>query len=353
MGGRHLARVSRAANRVMNEIGDFEIGAGRPPYVIAEIGFNHEGDLDLALAMIDAAAEAGAQAAKFQTYRAANLVLDSVEHFNVIRHGELDREAHRRLADHAAARGIHFMSTPYDLDCVDLLIELGVPALKVASMDLTNHPLLAHAARTGLPLIVSTGMAIESEIEEAIGVMRSAGCDQIVLLHCMSKYPADPAHANLATIPHLARRFGLPVGWSDHVLGNEVAFAATALGACVIEKHFTTDKHLPGPDHRISADPAEMAALVAGSRAVCAALGTARADDDRPDRPESRLYRRGLFARRPIAAGETITPEMVACVRPEAILAPKDEGLVIGRRARVAIDKNQALGLELLDGDRG
>lgn len=334
----------------MTKIGNIEIGAGRAPYVIAEIGFNHEGDLDLARAMIDAAAAAGAHAAKFQTYRAANLVLDSVEHFNVIRHGELDREAHEILASHAHDRGIHFMSTPYDHDCLDLLVEVGVPAIKIASMDLTNHPLLAHAARTGLPVILSTGMAVESEIEEALGVLRSAGARDVVLLHCLSKYPADPEQANLNTIPHLARRFELLTGWSDHVLGNEVAFAATALGACVIEKHFTTDKNLPGPDHVISADPAEMAALVSGSAAVARALGSARADGERPDRPESRLYRRGLFARRPIAVGETITPEMVACVRPEALLAPKDEVLVLGRRATVAIAKNQALALDLLDG---
>ncbi|MFT7618906.1 MAG: N,N'-diacetyllegionaminate synthase [Planctomycetota bacterium] len=328
------------------KIGNTEIG--QRAYVIAEIGFNHEGDLDLAFAMIDAAAEAGADAVKFQTYRAEDLVLDSVDHFEVIRHGELGHKAHVALAARAKEKGVDFLSTPYDCESVDLLHAIGSPAFKIASMDLTNLPLLRHAASKGKPLILSTGMAVESEVSQALETLAEVGCNDVVLLHCISKYPTDPADVNLRTMNWMEQEFGTLVGWSDHVLGNAVVFAATTLGACVIEKHFTTDKTLPGPDHAISMDPAELADLVSGVRTIEASLGKPQLNQDRPDRPEGRLYRRGLFARSAIAQGTVITDDMVACVRPEAILAPDQRPLVVGAVALVDIEKNQAFDLKLV-----
>ncbi len=327
-------------------IAEFEIGS--QAYVIAEIGFNHEGKLDLAIEMIEAAAAAGANAVKFQTYHANQLVLDSVAHFDVIRHGELDRDAHVTLANRARELGVHFLSTPYDIGSVDMLDDLGSPAFKIASMDLTNLPLLRHVASKGKPVIVSTGMATAGEVNEALEALAEGGCNDVVLLHCISKYPTDPKDVHLRSMTWMAEEFGTHVGWSDHVLGNDVVLGAIALGACVIEKHFTTDKSLPGPDHAMSQDPEELASMVRGIRVIEAALGSACVDESRPDRAESRLYRRGLFASGPIAKGTVITDAMVSCVRPEAQLAPWQRTLVIGEVAQVDIEKNQELNLDLV-----
>ena len=329
-------------------IGDRAVGEGHPTYVIAEIGFNHEGDMDLAVRMIEAAAEAGVDAVKFQTYRAADLVLESTEHFQTIRHGELSPDDHRRLVQAARASGVAFLSTPYGFESVDVLERVGVPAYKVASMDLTNLPLLRYIAATGKPMLVSTGMATIGEIAEAVETIQSAGNDQIVLLHCISEYPAAPEDAHLRSISLLQDAFGLPVGYSDHVLGNAVALAAVTLGACVVEKHFTTDKALPGPDHRISADPEEMAQLVRDIRAIERSLGDGRALLGRPDRGNAPLFRRGLFASMDIPAGTVITEEMVKCVRPQRGLPPRYLDWVIGRTARADIKKEQPLTWDLL-----
>ena len=325
-----------------------EIGAGRPCYVVAEIGFNHGGDLDLAEDMVAAAAGAGVDAVKFQTYRADRLVLEAMPHFGLIKDGELSLQAHLRLARAAAARGVHFLSTPYGRESVDLLERVGVPAYKIASMDLTNHALLGDVAATGKPVLLSTGMATLGEIAEAVATLKDAGNTDVVLLHCISKYPAPPETANLRTIGQLADEFGLPVGYSDHVLGPVAALGAVALGACVVEKHFTTDKSLPGPDHKISADPAEMGRLVRDIRRLEAALGRRAADSDRPDRAEASQFRRSLFAAVDIPAGTAITDAMVKCVRPGGGLPPKRLGQVIGRVARAHIAREAPISLESL-----
>ncbi len=273
---------------------------------------------------------------------------DCVEHFEVIRGGELDREAHVLLSQRARERGVHFLSTPYDNESVDILDELDSPAFKIASMDLTNLPLLSHVGSKGKPVILSTGMAVAEEVNTALETLAAAGCQQFALLHCVSRYPTEPADVNLATMPWMAEEFGVPVGWSDHVLGNEIVMAAVSLGACIIEKHFTTDKNLPGPDHALSADPAELEAMVRGIRSVEAAMGEARLHEGRPDRPESRLYRRGLYAREDIPRGTVITKDMLACVRPESKMHPRDFDLLVGAVAGVDIKKNQAMELNLL-----
>lgn len=324
------------------------VGERRPAYLVAEIGFNHGGDVGLATRMIGTAAGAGADAVKFQTYQASGLVLEGADHFGIIKGGELSLEDHQRLAQAARACGVAFLSTPFSRESVDILEKVNVPAYKVASMDVTNLPLLRYIGRTGKPILLSTGMATLGEIAEAIEAIAEVGNRHVILLHCISKYPADPGEIHLRTMERLRDAFGLPVGYSDHTLGNASALAAVALGACVIEKHFTTDKTLPGPDHKISADPQEMAALVREIRTVEQSLGERDAISRRPDRDAARLFRRGLFAKLDIPAGTVITEAMVKCVRPEQGLPPKCWDEVIGRTARADIKKDSPLTWDLV-----
>lgn len=263
------------------------MGSGRPCFIIAEAGVNHNGSLDLALKLVDAAVAAGADAVKFQTFRADRLVTlhapkaayqsettgGAESQFEMLRKLELDERGHRALVDHCASRGIAFLSTPFDEESADILETLGVPAYKLPSGELTNLPFLRHVAQKKRPMIMSTGMATMEEVGKAVEAVRIAECTDLILLHCVSAYPADPADVNLRAMATLAESFGVPVGYSDHTLGIEVALAAVAMGACILEKHFTLDRSLPGPDHRISAEPAELATLVASARKVEAALG--------------------------------------------------------------------------------
>lgn len=322
------------------------ISASNPAYIIAEIGFNHGGDVSLAASMIEAAARSGADAVKFQTFVAEKLVLDNVEHFGIIKNCELSPEAHLQLAQIAKTNGVSFISTPFDSDAVTTLERAQVPAYKVASMDITNHQLLKVIAQTGKPIILSTGMASVSEVAEAVETITGQGNQQIALLHCVSKYPTEPKDADLQVIPYLRDIFNRPVGWSDHVLGNAVALAAVAVGARVVEKHFTIDKNLPGPDHALSSDPSELSKLVADIRSIESALLPVSNLSTRSDRDNARLFRRGIYAACQISEGEIITAEMVRCLRPETELSPRALDLVIGRRAQRSIDRNQAISLD-------
>lgn len=329
----------------LKEIGvaNKKIGGANPAYIVAEIGFNHEGNMELAVRMIEAAAKVGVDAVKFQSFSAGNLVLDTSDHFNLIKQGELSADDHKYLANAARGNGITFLSTPFDKKNVDVLETIGVSAYKVASMDLTNLPLLQYIATTGKPMILSTGMGNLKEIAEAVETVMNKGNSQIILLHCISHYPAAPGDANLCAISYLKEVFGLPVGWSDHVLGNAVALAAVAMGACVIEKHFTVDKSLPGPDHKLSANPDEMLQLVQDIRIIEKSMGSSKTLWERPDRQMSKIFRRGIFAGMDISAGTVITEGMVKCLRPEEGLPPKNLETVIGRVAKVAIKKNQPI----------
>ena len=263
-------------------IGERPVGVGHPCFVIAEAGVNHNGSLDMALKLVDAAVEAKADAVKFQTFRAERLLTpeapkaayqiensDRTEtQFEMLQRLELDEAAHRTLMDHCRRRGLAFLSSPFEQGSADFLETLGVPAFKIPSGEVTNLPFLCHVARKGIPLILSTGMATLEEVEVAVAAIRSSGCRQLVLLHCVSAYPASPSDANLRAMATLARTFGTPVGYSDHTLGIEVALAAVAMGAAVIEKHFTLDRTMPGPDHQASSEPGELALLVSGIRKV-------------------------------------------------------------------------------------
>lgn len=345
------------------QVGKKVIGPGQPVFVIAEAGVNHNGDLKLARALIDVAVEAGADAVKFQTFRADRLATpnapkaeyqlqttgDAESQFEMLRRLELSADAHRELRAYSHERGIIFLSTPFDEEAVDLLDELGVPAFKISSGDLTNSPLLEHVAGKGKPVILSTGMSELSELIEAVSVLNTAGCENPVLLHCVSNYPADAVEINLRAMQTMRSAFDVPVGFSDHTEGIDVALAAVALGACVIEKHFTLDRTLPGPDHRASLEPAELRELVRSIRRVETALGNGRKVPTASELETAKVARRSLVAACDIPAGATLEREMVVMRRPGTGLSPSTLSAVLGRRAMRDIAAGTLLDAEMFD----
>ena len=328
-------------------------------FLIAEAGVNHNGQLDLALKLVDAAHAAGADAVKFQTFRAEDLALPGAataayqqgntgetDQVAMLRKLELSAERHMTIATHCARVGIEFMSTPFSEDAVDLLAGLGVKRLKLSSGELTNRPLLEKAAESGLPLILSTGMATLDEARQAVAWIRAvwertgtpapaAPMDApLVLLHCTSAYPAPDGALNLRALHTLAEGTGLPVGYSDHSLGNTAALAAAALGACVIEKHITLDCDLPGPDHRASSEPPEFAALAAELRRVEAMLGDGL-KQPRPDELEVRaVARRSVVLACDLPAGAVLHRQHLLLRRPESGIPAAELDAVLGRALR-------------------
>ena len=332
-------------------IGKQKIGEGQPCFLIAEAGVNHNGRLDLALQLVDAAADAGADAVKFQTFRADDLVTADAPkaeyqaantgtagtQLEMLRSLELKPEWHKEIQAHCRKRGLLFLSTPFDEKSADFLEELKVPAFKVSSGDLTNLPFLRYLAQKRKPLILSTGMATTGEIHAALGAVREVGRGEVALLHCVTRYPADPSEMNLRAMRALAAEFQVPVGLSDHTLGIEVSLAAVALGACVVEKHFTMDRTLPGPDHKASIEPSELAAWVRGIRNVEAALGMADKSPSAYELEIARVARKSLVAACDIPAGAAVKREMLVIKRPGTGLAPGLLEKVVGRSARCNI----------------
>ena len=257
-------------------------------FIIAEAGVNHNGSIVLAKQLIDVAVKAHADAVKFQTFIAEDVVSNdapkaeyqkqttdaSESQLDMIKKLELSKEDHQELMDYAKQKNIMFLSTPFDEISVDLLIELGLPLIKISSGEITNHPFLKYIAKKGLPIILSTGMSTLEEVAEAVSVMKETGCKDLTLLHCTSNYPARVEDCNLLAMKTMADAFDVPVGYSDHTPGIYVPLAAAAMGVCVIEKHFTLDKNLPGPDHRASLEPAELEEMVREIRNVEKALGS-------------------------------------------------------------------------------
>jgi len=324
------------------------LGADQPPYVIAEIGSNHNGDMDLCRRLIDAAADAGADAVKFQSWSASSLISeaeyerhptysDTKKHFGSLREMveryQLSPEQHEEVAAHCRARGVDFLSTPFSPAEVDLLVALDVPALKVASMDVNHLPLLKYLGHTGRPVLLSTGMATTAEVARAVDTLRAAGTSDLVLLHCVSIYPPDPTTINLRNLTTLGEAFSAPVGFSDHTLGVAVPLAAVALGACLVEKHFTLDKDLEGWDHAISADPDELAAICAGSREIWAALGSPERTVSEAELTKRGQFRRRVVLRRAVAAGQTVSLDDLDFKRPGTGIGPDETAYVVGRRA--------------------
>jgi N,N'-diacetyllegionaminate synthase len=323
-----------------------------PVFVIAEAGVNHDGELARALALCDAAKAAGADAVKFQTFRAEDLVVPGaptaqyqqrqtgeLDQFSMLRKLELTRAQHEQIRDHCDRIGIEFFSTPFSLDAVDLLVALGVRRIKMPSGELTHRALVEHACRSGLPVLLSTGMATMDEVREALQWARAArgSLDGVSVLHCTSAYPASDEALNLRAITTMRSGLGLPVGYSDHSVGIEASLAAVALGATIIEKHITLDRTLPGPDHAASLEPAEFAAMVRGIRRIAAMLG----DGVKAPRPEeqdaARVARRSIVAAVDIPAGAALRADMLACRRPATGIAPREWERVVGGTARGAI----------------
>jgi len=340
------------------------IGPGHPPYLVAEMSGNHKGDPNRALAMVEAAKAAGANALKLQTYTADTLTLDCDRPAFVIQDGlwrgrrlyDLYQEAHTPWDWHESlfvrgrALGLTVFSSPFDATAVALLERLGAPAYKIASFELIDLPLIERVAATGKPVIMSTGLATEEEIAEAVAAARAAGCRDLLLLHCVSAYPAPPAAANLRRIPALADRFGVPVGLSDHTLGLAVAMAAVALGAVLIEKHFTLARADGGIDSAFSLEQGELSALAEGIRTAFAAMGDGRPERD-AEEIGGRAFRRSLYVVADVPAGTVLTAETIRSIRPGGGLPPKYYPAVLGRRARRPLQRGEPLTWDMIQED--
>lgn len=336
------------------------VGDNYPCFVIAEVGVNHNGRLDLALQSIDVAAEAGADAVKFQTFKAEKLVTRSAprakyqeqntgnqqSQFDMLKALELSDNDHRAIVERCRERNIIFMSTPFDEESATLLHDLGMPVFKIPSGELTNIPLLRHIAGFGKPLIVSTGMSSLGDVEVAVETIEKAGNSQIILLHCVSNYPAAPEEVNLRAMLTMKAAFGLPVGYSDHTLGIEIGISSAALGACVLEKHFTLDSTLPGPDHRASAEPAELKRLIRGIRMIEAAMGDGRKVATESERDTARVARKSLVAAIDIAAGTELSEDLIAIRRPGTGLAPIMKPHLVNRKLKISVAAGDLLRLE-------
>lgn len=287
-------------------------------YVIVEIGLNHGGDLDLAEKMIESAAQAGADAVKFQSFYASDLYFPNHKLYPLFESHELDKEGHKRLREAAGRAGVDFLSTPFSVHWVKTLGALNPAGFKIASMDINNPVLQKAVAQTGRPVYLSTGASEFEEIIKAVNRLKRYGSSDICVFHCVANYPTKPEDAMLWMIPKMIDELDCKIGFSDHTQGIETALKAVALGAQVIEKHFTIDKSLPGPDNALSADPAELKRLLEGLRSVePAKISVLKSDYERPDM-KSKASRRGIYAGRDIAEGEVITLEMLKLVRPEA-----------------------------------
>ena len=326
-------------------------------FVIAEAGVNHNGSLDLALQLVDAAKASGADAVKFQTFRADQLATrsahkapyqerttaNSESQFEMLQRLQLDAAAHRRLIQHCRNTGIQFLSSPFDTQSADLLATMEVPLYKVPSGEITNLPFLQHLARKNRPLILSTGMSTLGEVEEAVQVLQFAGAIQLTLLHCVTEYPAPYAEVNLRAMQTLKSAFGLPVGYSDHTSGIEIAIAAVALGAEVIEKHFTLDRSLPGPDHSASLEPVELRQMVTAIRHVESALGTGIKAPAPCELLNISVARKSVVAARTLPTGHQLATGDLEIKRPGNGLAPKLLPTLIGRTLRASVAKDEII----------
>lgn len=337
------------------------IGAAYLPYVIAELSANHNGRLETALRIIEEAKKAGADAVKLQTYKPDTITLNCDSEDFKIKGGlwdgrtlyDLYDEAHmpwdwhKPLFDCARELGITIFSSPFDSTAVDLLEDLNAPAYKIASFEAVDLPLIKYAASTGKPMIISTGMADAEEIAEAIEAAREGGCKELAVLHCVSGYPAPAEDYNLRTIPDMIERFGLVTGLSDHTLDNTTAIASVALGASIIEKHFTLDRSGGGPDDSFSLEPAELAALCQGAKTAWSALG--RVDYGRKSSEQGNVkFRRSLYFVKDMKAGDVITPDCVRSVRPGFGLAPKFYEELLGQSVRQSVSAGTPVSFGLL-----
>lgn len=338
-------------------VGDRLIGEGESCLIIAEAGVNHNGSVEMAQKLIDAAKDAGANVVKFQTFKAEEVVTQGAEkakyqkettnigesQYDMIKKLELTEHDFRELTEYATKKDIIFLSSPFDKESVDLLDEINVPAFKVASGEITNFPLLGCIAKKGKPVILSTGMATLEEIEEALEAIRKEGTEEIILLHCVTSYPARTEDMNLKAIETLRYAFKLPVGLSDHTLGITIPIAAVAIGACVIEKHFTLDRNLPGPDHKASLEPDELKEMVKAIRDVEKAFGDGIKRPTKDEEEIKKIARRSIVAKLDIPEGAIITGDMLDVKRPGTGIEPKYLNSVIGRKVKENIRHDELI----------
>jgi pseudaminic acid synthase len=343
-------------------IGQRDIGSGHPVYIVAEMSANHNQDFNQAVRILQAAKTAGCDAVKLQTYTQDTLTINCSNEYFQIGNGtiwqgrslyDLYGEAYTpwewqpKLKEVARDLGLDLFSSPFDPTAVDFLEKMDVPAYKIASFELVDLPLIRRVARTGKPIIMSTGMATLAEIDEAVHAAREAGATQIALLKCTSAYPAPPEEMNLRTIPHLSAAFQVPAGLSDHSLGIAVPIAAVALGACLVEKHFTLSRSVPGPDSSFSLEPAEFKAMVNAIRITERAMGKVNYEVTRQE-AASRVFRRSLFVVKDMKAGEKFTAENVRSIRPGYGLSPRYLTSIIGRKSMKNLKRGTPLSWDLI-----
>ena len=345
------------------EIAGRKIGPGEPPFVIAEMSGNHNQSLERALEIVEAAAKTGAHALKIQTYTPDTMTLDLDERefhisdpknlwtgtslYKLYGQAYTPWEWHKPIFDRARALGIIAFSTPFDDTAVDFLESLDVPCYKIASFENTDLPLIRRVAATGKPLIISTGMATVAELDETVRAAREAGCNDLVLLKCTSTYPATPSNTNILTIPHLRALFGCEVGLSDHTMGVGVSVASVALGATVVEKHFTLNRADGGVDSSFSMEPAEMTQLVVETERAWQALGQVSYGITEAEKP-SLVFRRSIYIAQDLKAGDVLTPHNLRCVRPGMGLPPKYYETLMGRSVNHDVKKGTAMSWQLL-----
>lgn len=336
-------------------------------FIIAEAGVNHNGDLSIAKRLVDVAVESGADAVKFQSFHAERVVSAQAKkadyqlaatggaetQLEMLRRLELDCHAHEVLFDYCKEKKILFLSTPGDVESADMLDGLRIQLFKIGSAEITNLPFLRLIARKGKPIILSTGMSTLEEVREALRVIYAGGNKDVTLLHCVTEYPAPPEQVNLRAMLTLKDAFKTSVGYSDHTLGSEIALAAVALGACVIEKHFTLSRGMPGPDHRASLEPKELKQLVSQIRNIQAAMGDGIKRPAPCEVPNIPVVRRSIFTAQDIPAGVTIREEMLECKRPGTGISPVHFDEVVGRKASRAFSAGEMLDWAGIDDTRG
>ncbi len=344
-------------------IGNRLIGGSEPVFIIAEAGINHNGDVNLAKLLIDEAARVGADAVKFQTFHADNIVSriaakadyqksttsPDESQYDMIKKLELPNEAFHELSDYAKKRNILFLSTPFDEESVDLLEQIGVPAYKISSGEITNYALLKKIAEMQKPVILSTGMATLEEVKAAVSILKTGGAENIILLHCTTSYPAPMNSVNLRAMETLRSAFHVLVGYSDHTSGILISIAAAAMGASVLEKHFTLDKSLPGPDHKASLEPHELQAMISAVRDVETALGNGIKEPQNEEVPIKKVARRSIVAKCDINAGEVLKESDLAIKRPGTGIDPKYRDLLIHKKVKTKIQKDQVFDWDMIE----
>lgn len=340
------------------------IGTGQPCFIIAEAGVNHNGDMHIARCLINAAAEAGADAIKFQSFITEEIIInsapkadyqvkttgDSGSQFRMLKELELSADEQVMLKSYCEEKNIIYLCTPYENKSIDMLDNMGVAAFKIASTDTTNIPFLRYIARKGRPVLLSTGMSSLGEVEQAMRTLRAGGLDnKIIILHCTSEYPAPINEVNLRVILSMREAFGCPVGFSDHTSGVSVSSWAVAVGACVIEKHFTLDRNMIGPDHQASIEPKDLSILVKNVRNLEVAMGDGIKKVMPSELHNKPFMQKSLVARRNISAKKIITADDLICKRPGSGLTPSWFDRVVGRRTTKDIPKDEVLTLASID----